>query len=564
MTQNMTSEPIPVSEIYGDNPLITNLPPILSMSDVIKHLRGKQKFDPSQRYLSGEERIHLIAKLPRDFFQPLTKHLELEQKIAIMLREGYISRNFTDGNRQLHLQYDFQRLSNNPEVSYEYAKPQSTATSLAILGCSGSGKTTTVNKILNYYPQVIRHNQHGLTQLVYLKIDCPHDSSLKNLCFNFFKAVDVALGNTNFVNRFHRGKLNVNAMIQEMKIIAHNYSVGLLIIDEIQHLTRKKSDVAELILNFIVTLVNVASIPIIMIGTPKASTILEADLRSARRSAGFGSLLWEPMRNEAPSPDPDQPDEMIPSEWYAFTDKLWRYQWVQQPVELTEELRNTWYYYTQGILDLVVKLFCLVQIHAITIGSETITVELFKKVYEEQFKPVHEILNALRSGNPTRIAKYSDLIIPQVQMEEYIEKQTLKTTLKEEKDYQKFGPHYSSLTGMLISMGHEPSKVEPLVKATLMKYRNENIQKLMQYLLEELSSPDHSESDLQKQKSKTTQSAPNSRTSRKILKQEEWLKTDPDDLRHFYAQAQQKGMDVHALLESSSSYLFNPTSPILH
>jgi hypothetical protein len=52
---------------------------------------------------------------------------------------------------------------------------------------------------------------------------------------------------------------------------------------------------------------------------------------------------------------------MIISEWYAFTNKLWQYQWVQQPAELTDELRNTWYYYTQGIPDLVVKLFCLVR-----------------------------------------------------------------------------------------------------------------------------------------------------------------------------------------------------------
>jgi uncharacterized protein len=47
--------------------------------------------------------------------------------------------------------------------------------------------------------------------------------------------------------------------------------------------------------------VNVASIPIVMIGTPKANEILQEDLRSARRSAGLGSLIWEPMRNEAPT-----------------------------------------------------------------------------------------------------------------------------------------------------------------------------------------------------------------------------------------------------------------------
>lgn len=69
-----------IEGIYGDNPLITQLPPILDTKSVIKHLRGKLKFIPEQRFLSQPERIHLIAQLPHDFFQPLTKHLSLEQK----------------------------------------------------------------------------------------------------------------------------------------------------------------------------------------------------------------------------------------------------------------------------------------------------------------------------------------------------------------------------------------------------------------------------------------------------------------------------------------------------
>ncbi len=52
---------------------------------------------------------------------------------------------------------------------------------------------------------------------------------------------------------------------------------------------------------------NVASISIVMIGTPKANEILQEDLRSAIRSAGLGSLIWEPMRNEAPIPDLGSP-----------------------------------------------------------------------------------------------------------------------------------------------------------------------------------------------------------------------------------------------------------------
>lgn len=380
------------------------------------------------------------------------------------------------------------------------------------------------------------------------------------MCLNFFRAVDLALGNTNFEHRFTRNKLNVNAMLQEMKIIANNYSIGLLIIDEIQHLSTKKSGGAELILNFFVTLVNVASIPIIMVGTPKASAILEDDLRSARRSAGFGSLLWEPMRNEAPVYNSEFPDQVITSEWYAFTEKLWQYQWVQQQTELTDELRNTWYYYTQGILDLVVKLFCLVQIHAITIGVEKITSELFKKIYEEQFRPVHDILDALRSGNPSRIARYSDLTIPQIQIEQYVQQQSLKAELKTESQDKKLGPHYSTLMGMLTSLGYPSSQTDLRIKSVLKKYPNENVQTLLQYLLEELSSTTTEDPSV---KNKNSDSIAKPRKSRKIMKQSEWINTEDTDLRNFFSKAQDQEVDVYELLKSSR-YLFNPANPILH
>jgi ABC-type dipeptide/oligopeptide/nickel transport system ATPase component len=477
-----------------------------------------------------------------------------------MIRQGYVSRNINNGDRHRHLHAAFQQLELSNESSYRYAPPESTATSMSIIGCSGSGKTTTMNKILRYYPQVIEHKQLGLKQIVYLKIDCPHDSSLKNLCSNFFRAVDLALGDTNFEHRFTRSRLNVNAMLQQMKIIANNYSIGLLIIDEIQHLNTKKSGGAEIILNFFVTLVNVASIPIVMIGTPKANEILQEDLRSARRSAGLGSLIWEPMRNEAPTPDPSTHDQMIISEWHAFTNKLWQYQWVQQPAELTDELRATWYHYTQGIPDLVVKLFCLVQIHAITIGLEKITSELFKKVYEEQLQPVHDILDALRSGNPARIARYSDLTIPQVQIEEYVQQHRFKAALKTEKQHKDLGPHYSTLIGMLTALGHPAATIEPHVISALKKYPNENLQVLLQHILEVLDSPVAEDKFKQHQ---TTTPARKPRTSRKVMKVEEWKSTETNDLRNFFSQAQEQDVDVYELLKSSH-YLFDPTRPILH
>ena len=51
MNNNELAVNTSIEDIYGDNPLITQLPPILDTKSVIKHLRGKLKFIPEQRFL---------------------------------------------------------------------------------------------------------------------------------------------------------------------------------------------------------------------------------------------------------------------------------------------------------------------------------------------------------------------------------------------------------------------------------------------------------------------------------------------------------------------------------
>ncbi len=63
-------------------------------------------------------------------------------------------------------------------------------------------------------------------------------------------------------------------------------------------------------------------------------------------------------------------------------------------------------------MDIVVKLFVLSQLRALALNKERITVGLLRQVYEDELKPVHPMLAALRSGIPERIAQYSDLMVP--------------------------------------------------------------------------------------------------------------------------------------------------------
>ena len=113
---------------------------------------------------------------------------------------------------------------------------------------------------------------------------------------------------------------------------------------------------------------------------------------------------------------------------------------------------------------------------------------------------------------------------------------------------------------MLTALGHPAATIEPHVISALKKYPNENLQVLLQHILEVLDSPVAEDKFKQHQ---TTTPARKPRTSRKVMKVEEWKSTETNDLRNFFSQAQEQDVDVYELLKSSH-YLFDPTRPILH
>ncbi|VFS67566.1 Transposon Tn7 transposition protein tnsC [Kluyvera cryocrescens] len=294
----------PGIEQYRGNPLIEALPPIMTTQQIKQGLSGSIKFDPKDIYVDGPWRVHVISQLLDDFFQPISRHLQLESKLSIMIRQGYVGRNLSDGSLNAHLQNGYERVMSGELDVFRFEQVKSTARSLSLIGCSGSGKSSTINRMLATYPQVIYHEQYNFTQIVYLKLDCPHDGSLKSLCHHFFRAIDAVL-HTDYERKYALKRHSVETLMALMSQIANVHAIGVLVIDEIQHLSMSRSGGVEKMLNFFVTLVNVIGLPVVMVGTPKARPIFEMDLRSARRGAGFGSLLWEPMQATKPSVDPE-------------------------------------------------------------------------------------------------------------------------------------------------------------------------------------------------------------------------------------------------------------------
>lgn len=516
---------------YRGNPLIEALPPIMSVKQIKKGLMGSVDFDPKDIFVDGRNRAHVIASLLDDFFQPLALHLQLEEKISIMVRQGYVGRNLEDGSLNSHMQNGYERIMTGDLEAFRFHHAKSTALSLSLIGCSGSGKTTTLNRVFSTYPQVIFHEKYNFTQVSYLKVDCPHDGSLKSLCIQFFRALDRVL-HTDYETKYTRKRHGIETLLALMSQAANTHAIGVLIIDEIQHLSRRRSGGVDKMLNFFVTLVNVIGLPVILVGTPKARPIFETDLRSARRGAGFGSLLWEPMKAPIPQLNPNT-GKLRKTEWMAFTDTLWKYQWLQKRDEtLSDDVRDCWYDLSQGVLDIVVKLFVLSQLRAIATKVERITPKLLQRVYEDELQPVHPMLTALRSGDPEKIANYSDLIVPDID-KKILE---LRTKIEEERrsrelELERFGGNGQAerLYNLLVGMDCDSSLVVPMVRKAFELHPNLTVRELIPVVLEWYQQPTEI--------TEHTHEAPPKTVNRK-----NWHTLESDDLRFKYSQAEGESM----------------------
>ncbi len=392
---------------YDNNPFIEALPPIFDEDDVLERFMVTPRITKQDKLSETNIRYHVLKRV-KNFIQPLPIHFEVERRLSTLIRRGYLARNpldktFLERIRVLHqLREDEVEAHKYIDERLNYIR--STADSLSIIGISGIGKTTAIERLLLMYPQVIKHETYkgqpfNRTQIVWLKIDCPYDGSLSTMCKGFFKAIDDLLG-TRYLGKY--GYLNrvTSTMLLHMTSLASMYGIGVLVIDEIQHLLHSKNDQEEM-LNFFVTLSNTVGIPTVLIGTSKYQQLFKGNFRQARRAASDGAIIWDRMAEDS-------------EEWEFFLETLWELQCLKTRSELTSEIKKTFYEECQGITSVAVNLFILAQERALFDESnedETITSRVLKKTAKEDMKIIQPMLNAIRKNDLKAMYKYEDIMI---------------------------------------------------------------------------------------------------------------------------------------------------------
>lgn len=211
-----------------------------------------------------------------------------------VLSQGYLARNPFDrvgGNRVFYMLSTMEpgQLSQRVQ-SVDAGVPPS----FVVMGTSGMGKTFATRFVLGRLPQAYQHREYrgrrlAVKQVIWLYVSCPPTGSLKALLFEVLLALDLVLG-TDYYRRWLNSRYSTDVLLINVALVLYTHNLGVLVLDELQHLKARGYAETESLLNFFVALMNFLSIPLVCIGTYASLNVLEGTLRNPRRLTGAGCI----------------------------------------------------------------------------------------------------------------------------------------------------------------------------------------------------------------------------------------------------------------------------------
>jgi hypothetical protein len=403
---------------YRGNKLIEALPPPLSDEELYRTLVYLPRFDKAAREWEDADRLRELLSLT-NVMVPLTSHIQLGHALDSMMREGYVGREpMTAGHISVY--HEIRSDEQAAKAGQPFRQSHTTLTpklSQALVNVSGMGKTTTVQRVLARYPQVVYHPELDIYQITWLHFEMPSDGGgVKALLISIIEAIaELVPDNTYYEDYVLKARPSEAALQSSVRRLLNKHCVGLLIPDEVQNAANsRKSD--QVVMTELTTLVNKSRTPVLYIGTPKANKVLGLDLRQSRRAMNLMLGEWGPLPRYDLCAETSEEGEggltRSDGEWVDLVTSLWHYSWVRNPVPLTERMLDVIYDLTQGIIDLAIKLLICAQARAIVDKSETLSEQLLHAVYQEQFKLLHPMIDAYRRKDPAALERYQDLALP--------------------------------------------------------------------------------------------------------------------------------------------------------
>jgi hypothetical protein len=327
---------------HRGNPLIEALPKKASQEVVMEAFSHYPGLDESIRsHPDPLVREEYTARL-KNLRQPLPLYYDCFRSIESALKAGYSAKNPLSPTTRQYLHYSIDELPKTPPHT-GYFEPKGEG--ITLVGNSGVGKTSMLEQVLNYYPKVILHDKYNSVdlefkrQIVWLKVDCPNNSSVRDLCEEILASLDLSIGCEPTKPESTIGKLT-RQIEQKIKV---NF-LGILVIDEMQRLVFKRTGGENNLLNFLHSLMNKLGVPLVFCANPPFDKTLATTLKAARRAESGGYYEMETLKRDSIA-------------WDYFINELWSLHWTNLSTELTEELNSKLYQLSIGNLDMAHRIY---------------------------------------------------------------------------------------------------------------------------------------------------------------------------------------------------------------
>jgi hypothetical protein len=280
-----------------------------------------------------------------------------------------------------------------------------TASSMLIHGLSGIGKTIAIRTVLSWFPQVITHHSYNgkhyrQDQIVWISLDLPSTPSVKAFALNFFLAVDVALGTSNYYEAWsQQTRASVDQHLNAMRQIAKTHEVGLIHIDELKFMLKYAKSKDSPTLQMLEALFNKIGIPLVLSSTSAGLELLEMplsrstvnlDMTTTRRMLNDREIKFDLLRR-----DNKQFDKLFNAFFPSF---------LQRPgTELCPNFKDKFHHLSCGLPAIMARLAHLYHETLIQLVGKNSKVPppviLLEHVYKQQFKLIGPALEQLRARN---------------------------------------------------------------------------------------------------------------------------------------------------------------------
>ena len=161
-----------------DNPFYNSLPNWLSFEEFSLAITGAPEIEKPKLPF---EKMRLLRRMKRQLFIVLPRHYSFYLTLRGILDESYENRDhksFTEGIKTIaHWRKSPNKL---PKLT------ESPVFGTSLIGDVGMGKSTFLLRALRLIPEVIPHQDLGVTQVPYVKVDCTSKGSIGQIFLSIY------------------------------------------------------------------------------------------------------------------------------------------------------------------------------------------------------------------------------------------------------------------------------------------------------------------------------------------------------------------------------------------